>query len=53
MNKLYSPEFKSKVVNAHLRGKSISELAQEYNLSRTTIHNWIDDAQKKENTKDV
>ena len=53
MNKLYSPEFKSKVVNAHLRGKSISELSQEHNLSRTTNHNWIDDAQKKENTKDV
>ena len=26
MNKLYSLEFKSKVVNAHLRGKSISGL---------------------------
>lgn len=53
MNKLYSPEFKSKVVNAHLRGKSISELAQEHNLSRTTIYDWIDEAQEKEDTKDV
>ena len=53
MNKLYSLEFKSKVVNAHLRGKSISELAQEHNLSRTTIYDWIDEAQEKEDTKDV
>lgn len=53
MNKLYSPEFKSKVVNAHLRGKSISELAQEHNLSRTTIYDWIDETQEKEDTKDI
>ena len=53
MNKLYSPEFKSKVVNAHLSGKSISELAQEHNLSRTTIYDWIDEAQEKEEMNDV
>ena len=53
MNKLYSPEFKSKVINGYLRGKPISELAQEHNLSRTTIYDWIDEAQEKEDTKDV
>ena len=53
MKKLYSPEFKSKVINGYLRRKPISELAQEHNLSRTTIYDWIDKAQGKEDTKDV
>lgn len=53
MNKRYSPEFKTKVVNAYLIGKTISELAQEFSLSRTTVYDWIDKTQGKESTKDV
>lgn len=41
------------IVNSYLAGHSITELANTYHISRSTIYTWIKDAQEKENTKNT
>ena len=36
----YSEEFKRQIVNLHLSGKSVTELANEYDLVEQTIYKW-------------
>ncbi len=36
----YSEEFKRKIINLHLSGKSVAELANEYGLVEQTIYKW-------------
>ncbi len=36
----YSEEFKRQIVDLHLSGKSVTELANEYGLIEQTIYKW-------------
>ena len=53
MKRIYPPDFKSHIVNAYLCGNSITQLANENKISRSTIYLWIKDAQEKENAKKI
>jgi transposase len=37
----YEEEFKRQIVELHLSGKSVIELHKEYDISKTSIRNWI------------
>ena len=41
MKKIYSQEFKEQIVQEHFAGNTITELAKEHSLSRSTIYSWI------------
>ena len=41
MNKYYGPDLKAQIVLSYLGGKTVSELARENNVSRSTIYIWI------------
>lgn len=51
MNKYYAADLKAQIVLSYLGGKTVSELARENNVSRSTIYIWIKEAQTKEDTK--
>ena len=36
----YTDEFKEQIVSLVNTGKSISEVATEYNISKSTVHKW-------------
>ena len=38
--KRYSEEFKRQIINQHLSGKSVEDLANEYGLVEQTIYKW-------------
>jgi transposase len=45
----FPKEFKDQLVELHLkRGRSFMDLAREYNVSATSIANWVRDAEKRE-----
>lgn len=41
MKKIYSQEFKKQIVQEHFAGNTITKLAKEHSLSRSTIYSWI------------
>lgn len=51
MKKHYAPDFKARTVLSYLGGKTISELANENKISRSTIYIWIKEAQANEDVK--
>lgn len=53
MKKYYSPDLKTRIVLSYLGGKTISELASENRISRSTIYIWIKEAQTKEDIKPI
>lgn len=40
MSKRYNDEFKKQIVMLADNGKKISEIIEEYNISRSSIHKW-------------
>ena len=53
MKKHYTPEFKAEIVNSYLAGNTVSELAHQNSISRSTIYIWIKASQKEEDMKDT
>jgi len=51
MKKHYTPDLKARIVLSYLGGKTISDLARDNKISRSTIYIWIKEAQKKEETE--
>lgn len=48
MGTVFSQEFKDQVVELYRRGKTFKDLAREFNLSATTISNWVRVADKRQ-----
>jgi transposase len=45
----YSQEFKDQIVELHRKGgRTFMDLAKEFNLSATTVSNWVRAAEKRE-----
>lgn len=42
----YSPEFRERIVELHSAGRSVKELADEFEPSEQTIRNWIAQADR-------
>jgi transposase len=40
-NRAYPPEFRAKIIELARSGKSVSSIAQEYDVARLTITNWL------------
>ena len=51
MKKHYTPDLKARIVLSYLGGKTISDLARDNKISRSTIYIWIKEAQTEEDTK--
>ena len=47
MAREFSQEFKDQVVELYRRGRSYKDLAREFDLSATTISNWVRVADRK------
>lgn len=43
MAKRYNKEFKKQIVSLINNGKKVSEIIEEYNIARSTIHKWVKD----------
>ena len=39
--RVYTPEYRSKIIELVRSGKSVSAVAKEYELARLTITNWL------------
>jgi transposase len=48
MGTVFSQEFKDQVVELYRRGKTFKDLAREFDLSATTVSNWVRVADKKQ-----
>lgn len=48
MGTVYSQEFKDQIVELHRRGRSFMDLSREFNLSATSIANWVKRAEKRD-----
>jgi transposase len=44
----YPQEFKDRIVQLHQQGHSFNDLAREFNLSATSISNWVRVSQRRE-----
>ena len=42
-SKRYTYEFKEQMVSLFNNGKSVGEIAKEYNIARSTVNKWISD----------
>ncbi len=42
---IYSDVFKKRVLQAHSKGLSITECSEKYEIHRSTVSRWIDDAE--------
>lgn len=52
MGKVFSQEFKDQIVALHrLKGRTCSDLAREFDLSATTVSNWVRAADRSERAK--
>jgi transposase len=48
----FSQEFKDQIVELHRKGgRTFMDLAKEFNLSATTISNWVRAAEKRESAQ--
>ena len=41
VKKVYEEDFKKHIVSLNTKGQSISEIAKEYGLHKTSVSNWI------------
>jgi transposase len=48
MGKVFSQEFKDQIVELHRRGRSFAELGQEFQLSATSVANWVRAADRQQ-----
>jgi transposase len=49
MGKVFSQEFKDQIVALHrLKGRTCTDLAKEFDLSSTTVSNWVRAADQRE-----
>jgi transposase len=48
MAKLFSQEFKDQIVELHHRGRTFVDLAKEFDLSASTIANWVRAEERKQ-----
>ena len=44
----YPQEFKDRIVQLHQQGHTFNDLAREFNLSATSISNWVRVSQRRE-----
>ena len=45
---IYEPEFKKQIVRLHLEeGRTIASLQEEYNISKASISNWVNQFRKE------
>ena len=42
-NKNYTEEFKKQIVALRNNGKTVMEIAREYNVAKSTINKWVSD----------
>lgn len=42
-SKRYTDEFKQQIVKLANNGKSVKEIAKEYNIARSTVNKWVSD----------
>jgi len=47
MAREFSQEFKDQIVELHRRGRTFMDLSREFDLSATTVSNWVRAADKK------
>ena len=43
INKNYTEEFKKQIVALRNNGKTVMEIAREYNVAKSTINKWVSD----------
>lgn len=48
MGTTYSKEFKGQIVELHRRGRTFMDLAREFNISATSIANWVREQERRE-----
>jgi transposase len=48
MGVVYPQEFKDRIVELHRSGRSFVDLAKEFNLSATSVANWVRQAERNE-----
>jgi transposase len=48
MGKVFSQEFKDQIVELHRRGRSFADIGQEFQLSPTSVANWVRAADRAE-----
>jgi transposase len=52
VGRIYSQEFRDQVVALHRRdGRTFAEIAAEFNLSATSVANWVRNAEKRDRPK--
>lgn len=51
MKKTYTLEFKNEIIQRYIGGETVSSISRSTKLSRSTIYNWLKDAQENENLK--
>ena len=51
MQKTYTLEFKNEIIQRYIEGETVSSISRSTKLSRSTIYNWLKDAQEKENLR--
>jgi transposase len=39
--KIYEEEFKKQIVELFNNGKSINQISKEYDISKSTVHSWV------------
>ena len=47
MAREFSQEFKDQIVELHRRGRTFMDLSREFDLSATTVSNWVRAADKR------
>ena len=48
MGKVFSQEFKDQIVELHRRGRTAAEIGKEFDLSPTSVTNWVRAADREE-----
>jgi len=52
-DKRYTQEYKNMIVDLYKSGMTLSELSQEYGISKSTMNGWIDRKKEIKVNKDV
>jgi len=48
MGKVFSQEFKGQIVELHRRGRTFMDIGKEFDLSPTTVANWVRSADRQD-----
>jgi transposase len=48
MGKVYSQEFKDQIVELHRTGRTFVDIGREFQISPTTVTNWVREADRKQ-----